>query len=175
MATYTDHPEIEVLDGRAWPKVSPKRTHALVQAAMLLAIKRCAGKTGQVGPEWRFDVGAADGPQTSLVPDLAFVRLERLAALPKELREQPPIAPDLAVEVRSPSHRAELLAAKIGKYLRAGTQLVLDVDPQTRRIAAHAADGVRTFAAGSTFKHPALPWLRFSVDEIFEDLDVLDG
>ncbi|MGZ3543161.1 MAG: hypothetical protein ACXVAF_18575 [Vulcanimicrobiaceae bacterium] len=74
--------------------MSPKRTHALVQLAIAIILKRCAGHSGQVGPEWRFKVGVADGTQTSLVPDIAYVSRDRLLTLPKEAREEPPFDPE---------------------------------------------------------------------------------
>ncbi|MEO6913485.1 MAG: Uma2 family endonuclease [Candidatus Baltobacteraceae bacterium] len=169
-----DKPEFEYLDGEAFRKLSPVRTHSMVQQAVAETIKRCARGAGQAGPEWRFRVGVADGTKTSLMPDVPYVSLERLRALPKEDREEPPFAPDIAVEVHSPSHRPGLLKRKVQKYLRAGAILVLDVDPQSRRVIAHASAGVHEYPAGSTFAHPALTWLVFEIDEIFSEIDILD-
>jgi hypothetical protein len=50
---------------------------------------------------------------------------------------------------------------------------VLDVDPKTRIIYAHASDGVRTFRLGDRFKHPAIEWLEFPVNAVFAELDEL--
>lgn len=47
--------------------------------------------------------------------------------------------------------------------------LVLDVDPETRAIVAHTAEGVRTFVDTMLFEHRAIPWLRFTVAE---DIDI---
>lgn len=174
MQHIIDKPETEYLDGRAFPKVSPKRTHALVQGALGLILKRCGGNRGQSGPEWRFRVGAADGSDTVLIPDLAFVAIERLRALPVELREEPPFAPDIAVEIRSPHFRAALLQEKIRKYLATGAQLVLDVDPKSRSIIAHTQSASRTYAATETLQENPVPWLTFPVSEAFEELDLLD-
>lgn len=142
----TDKPEVEYIDGRRVRKVSPKRTHALVQLAIAMILKRCAERSGQVGTEWRFRLGVADGSQTTLVPDVAG-------------------------EIRSPSFRPAILAEKISKYLATGTLIVLDIDPLGRQITAHATDAVRTFASSTSFAHPLTPWLTFAVDEVFEDLD----
>lgn len=61
MATIlSDKPEVELLDGRAYPKVSPKARHAGVQAALGRVIADLAGNSGFVGPEWRFKIGRAD-------------------------------------------------------------------------------------------------------------------
>jgi len=167
-----DKPEIEYLDGRPYPKVSPKLSHGLVQIAIARAIGDCAGDRGFVVSEVRFDPGAVDGAQrTEFVPDVAFLSRERRQALSGKGREKPPLSPELAVEVRSPSDDLRYLARKIARYLATGSVLALDVDPKTRRIIAHAADGIREYLSGERFEHPALPWLQFDVSAIFADLD----
>ncbi len=175
MATaMRDKPEIEYLDGRSYPKVSPKLSHGLVQAAMARAISACAGAQGFVVSEVRFDPGAIVGAKkTEFVPDVAFLSRERRQALQGKGREKPPLSPELAVEVRSPSDDVRYLAKKISCYLATGSVLVLDVDPKTRRIIAHAAGGMREYMAGEHFEHPALPWLQFDLSDIFAELDPL--
>lgn len=173
MATILrDRPEIEYLDGRPYPKVSSKISHGLVQGALVRIIGECAGVRGIVVPEVRFDPGAVAGmKKTEFVPDVAFLSRERRQQLSGRGREKPPLSPELAVEVRSPSDDLRYLAKKIARYLATGSVLVLDVNPKTRRIVAHAADGIREYTRGDQFEHPALPWLHFEVDAIFADLD----
>jgi len=60
-----------------------------------------------------------------------------------------------------------VLARKIERYSATGSVLVLDVDPQRRRIIAHTTSGPRTYESGETFETPVVPWLRFSVESIF--------
>ncbi len=171
-ATMCDKPEIEYLDGRPYPKVSPKLSHGLVQVAVARVISACVGQRGFVVSEVRFDPGAAVGAkQTEFVPDVAFLSRERREQLSGKGREKPPISPELAVEVRSPSDDRRYLAKKIERYLATGSVLALDVDPKTRRVIAHAVDGVREYGTGDRFEHPALPWLNFDVDVIFAELD----
>lgn len=164
--TLYDLPEIEYLDGRAYPKVSPRLTHGRVQLAVAGVIMSAAGSRGIVATEVRFNSGALDGSKTELVPDVAFISAERLEALSQADREKPPFSPDIAVEVRSPSDDLSYLRRKITRYLATGSILVLDVDPEQRRIFAHSADGVRTFSTDETITHPAMPWLRFDVDSV---------
>lgn len=163
-----DLPEIEYLSGRAVRKVSPKRIHAIVQVASSVILKRCAGHRGAVGTEWRFHLR----PGTSLVPDVAFVSFERLRVLTDEQADEPPFAPDVAVEVRSPSRRPALAEEKIRYYLAHGSKLVLDVDPAERVIHAHGVDGVRTFSGGERFAFDAVSWLQFDVDELFANIEI---
>ena len=172
-ATLYDKPEIEYLDGVGYAKMSPKRSHSMVQSALLRLIGDRAGARGQSGTEWRFRLALLP-KRDVFVPDVAYVSMERLRALSEADREEPPFAPDISVEVRSPGESARVRERKIVKYLSAGSVLVLDADPQTRRIVAHAADGARTYERDAHFQHPAVPWLRFDVQRVFADLDLPD-
>lgn len=60
-------------------------------------------------------------PETVRAPDVAFVRSDRLAAIPR--RGYPQLAPDLVVEVLSPDDRPAEVLAKVGEWLEAGALL----------------------------------------------------
>ena len=169
--TLYDPPEIEYLDGEAYPKMPPRLNHSLVQTALAALLREKARGRGVVGTELRLDPGAIDHTKTEFIPDVSFISFERLREIEGEARQKPPFSPDIAVEVRSPSDNLRFLAQKIKRYLTTGSVLVLDVDPEKRCIIAHSADGARTFEVGSTFEHRAAPWLTFEVNEIFADLD----
>lgn len=172
--TLVDTPEIEYLDGRAYPKVSPKLSHSLVQGALVRILHRCAGTRGRVGPELDVYPPPAGSGLTKFVPDVAYVSMERLRALSASDREEPPFSPDVAVEVWSPTNERRYVDAKIARYLATGAVLVLDVDPHARTIVARDASGIRTYKTGERFEHSAVPWLSFDVAEAFADLDGLD-
>ncbi len=169
--SQVDLPEIEYLDGRPHPKMSPKTAHSFVQGALYRLILTCAGTRGSAGPEWRFRPGAGDGTVTVFVPDVAFVSHERLKALRGRDFDEPPFSPDIAVEVRSPGDNLKYLHKKIARYLATGSVLVLDVDPGTRTIHAHAKGSQVSYGPGMTFVHESVPWLQFAVNEVFADLD----
>ncbi|MDP9369759.1 MAG: Uma2 family endonuclease [Chloroflexota bacterium] len=72
-------------------------------------------------------------PDTLLAPDVSFVRGERVA--PREAwRGFAEVAPDLTVEVVSPSDRPGEMREKIRAYLEAGVPLVWSVDPGQRTV-----------------------------------------
>jgi len=78
----------------------------------------------------------ARNPDTVRAPDVAFVSrssIERAGAV----RGYFPGAPDLAVEVLSPSERPADVHAKIGDYLAAGSRLVWVIDPASRQVRVH--------------------------------------
>lgn len=165
-----EKPYLEFHEGRPVRKVSPRTKHALVQGALLVILRRCAGSAYRVGTEWDCDLSNALGTKTVLVPDVAAIATRRLMDLTDVQRDCPPFAPDLVVEVRSPNDRPNDREWKLRAYLAAGTALVLDVLPIEREIHAHTKDGNHVFRDGDGFAHEAAPWLQFDLAEAFADL-----
>jgi Uma2 family endonuclease len=67
-------------------------------------------------------------------PDVAFVSFARMPKGPIPAGPLP-CAPDLVVEVRSPTDRISQLTAKASEYLDAGTTVVIVLDPETESLA----------------------------------------
>jgi Uma2 family endonuclease len=165
-------PYVEFHAGQNVVKVSPDTWHSIVQVALGSILRPLAKGRGLVGSEWHFDMTLQLGAKTILLPDIAFVRRERLFGLSETFLQVPNFAPDVAIEIRLPSDRPGIRDWKRTKYVEAGCDLVLDVDPERRTIRAFApGSDERTFVRGETFQHPAAPWLRFEVAEAFSDLD----
>ncbi len=70
----------------------------------------------------------ASDPDTVLAPDVAFVSKERLADA-KGQKAYLSIAPDLVIEVLSPSDRSTRIAEKVAMWLEHHTSLVIVIDP----------------------------------------------
>lgn len=64
-------------------------------------------------------------------PDVSFVRAERLKRSPRSFAQ---LAPDLAVEVKSPSDSLTKLREKIQDFLKAGTQVGILIDPESKTV-----------------------------------------
>ncbi len=171
MRAIIDKPEVEYLDGRPYPKMSPKATHAFVQGAFIMLFRVAGRDAGKCLPELRCHIGAVDDTKTEFVPDVAFILNDRWYALPVDQREEPPFAPDIVVEVRSPGENGRLRRAKITRYLATGAQIVFDVEPKARAIHVHEASGTRTLTQGDRLSDPRFPWLDVDVAEVFADLD----
>jgi Uma2 family endonuclease len=164
-------PEVELVNGIEVPKMSPRRRHALLQGELVNQLHGWARDRGEAGVEWRFEL-VADGPhRTSLVPDLAFVSAARMATLSDEAAEEPPFAPDIAIEIRSPDDRERNIQAKIALYLAHGATLVLDVDPDRASITAHYASGSRMFSSGDVLTHGAAEGLEIDLRSLFAILE----
>jgi len=92
----------------------------------------------RLGEVYSADAGFVLFPDRRIVrvPDVAFVRAERLVELDEDgfLR----LAPDLAVDVRSPTDRRPDILAKIDMYREAGVRLVWLVEPRDQAVTAYA-------------------------------------
>jgi Uma2 family endonuclease len=107
-----------------------------------------------------------DDRQTVRSPDAAVVLGNRLAAPPDNFV---PLAPDLAVEVLSPSDRMADALAKIAMYLDAGVRLVWLVDPASQTVTIFRPDVIPTkLGADDTLDGgDVLPEFSVPVTEIF--------
>ena len=96
-------------------------------------------------------------PETVRMPDVAYVAADRLAQA--RVRGYPELAPDLVVEVVSPSDTAGEVQAKVEEWLRAGSRLVWVLYPATGTATVFQADGeARLLHADDTIHgEPVLP------------------
>jgi Uma2 family endonuclease len=78
-------------------------------------------------------------PDTVLAPDVAFVRPDKLDPTRDQTRFLSS-APDLVVEVVSPSDRYSEVLDKVLLYLDAGTQLVWIIDPRRKAVTVYGPD-----------------------------------
>jgi len=170
----TTKPETEWVRGRPVQKVSPRRDHARLQTALVVALYPWAKGRGEVGTEWRFRVAPPGERRRPLVPDISFVSRARLRALSGEELQVPPLAPDVVFEILLPGDRREDVADKIDVLLRAGTLLVVIVDPQSRLVRLHDATGTQVLREDQIIEHRVLAGFRYPLRELFAELDRAD-
>ena len=77
----------------------------------------------------------ARDPDTIRGPDLSFLVRERLVGFDDSRFFEG--APDLAVEILSPSNRPGEVRAKVAEYLAAGARLVWVLDPERRVVTIY--------------------------------------
>jgi Uma2 family endonuclease len=104
-------------------------THRLVSVVLPARLGRVYDETGFV---------LARNPDTVRGPDISFVRQERVPVYGSKVYLDG--APDLAVEVRSPSNRPKAIRAKIAHYLATGARMAWDVDPKSRTVTVSRPD-----------------------------------
>lgn len=120
----------ELIAGRLYEMEPPGALHGAIvaQVGYLLASHVIEHRLGRVfGAETGFQL--ASDPDTVRAPDAAFVSAERMATtgLPEKYLLG---APDVAVEVLSPSDRPAAVQAKAHAWLDAGARAVALVSPR---------------------------------------------
>ena len=91
----------------------------------------------RLGKVYNADTGFSLAPKLVLCPDVAFVRADRLP--PKEEHSKIlRLAPDLVVEIVSPTDRAGKVAKKVEDWLAAGVRLLWLFRPRDRTVTVYA-------------------------------------
>jgi Uma2 family endonuclease len=107
-------------------------------------------------------------PDTVRAPDIAFVRKDRISGrLGRRFLE---FAPDLAIEVLSPSDTSSEVSAKAEQWLRCGSSQVWLIDParETACICYLENDEFVSRSVQSLKASPLLPGFELQVKSLFE-------
>ena len=110
-------------------------------------------------------------PDTVRVPDIAFLRSERLRG--RDRREAFwPGAPDLAVEILSPSDTPSEVDEKVAAWLNAGAAMVWVVSPGLRTVTVHcSATDIQTLTEQEELDgQDVVPGFRCRMADLFSDL-----
>jgi Uma2 family endonuclease len=78
-------------------------------------------------------------PNQVRIPDASFISWARLEGSGWPEDAAPDMAPDLAVEVLSPSNTAKEMESKLHEYFAAGTRLVWYVEPRDKTVTVYTA------------------------------------
>ena len=124
-------------------------------------------KKHDLGKVYGAETGFKLSDDTVRAPDVAFVRKERLTAVHRKGFGKG--APDLAVEIFSPSDSVRQLMRKVKQYFAAGCHTVWIVYPERREIQVLEATGAdRLLRAGDSLEAPELlPGFSAPVQPIF--------
>jgi Uma2 family endonuclease len=128
----------ELVQGRVISMTPAGFEHGRITAEIGWALKeyvRLHPVGAVTGAETGFQIGR--DPDTVRAPDAAFIRADRVPTTP--VRGFFPEAPDLAVEVLSPSDRASEVSAKVQDWLQAGCRMVWVIDPENTNVTVYRA------------------------------------
>ncbi len=143
--------------------------HGDVAAELLVRIRMFA-KSQRLGKTYAAETGftISRNPDTTRAPDVGFVKQERVRQSPERGFFEG--APDLAVEVVSPSDRAVEVMAQVDEWLGAGALSVWVVNPQGRSIEVyrHGREVLRYLDADVLRDEPALPGFELKLSDVFD-------
>jgi Uma2 family endonuclease len=132
-----DEYRLELVRGHVVREPLPGPDHGQVVVNVAYYLRGWVARTG-AGTVFAESGFALPGlPATVRGPDISFVAAGRVL----RGRTFPELAPDLAVEVLSPSNSAAELRQKVNDYLTAGCRLVWVLDPRTRTATEYRPDG----------------------------------
>jgi Uma2 family endonuclease len=124
---------LEYDDGVVTQKVAPQYDHARLQSGIAQSINGAAEprRQGLAVSELRFVV-----PGWAPVPDVSYIRKERIKPESRRRFGKIEIPPDIAIEIVSPEQRVGDLLKKCLRYADVGIPLSLLVDPDDETIYA---------------------------------------
>jgi Uma2 family endonuclease len=168
-AMEDDGVQYELLRGELIEMPGPKFQHWFLVGRLVQFLGTFVSRNGlgAVGTNGAFALRR--DPDSLLIPDVAFVRAERT---PPEDTDWDVYtgAPDLVMEVVSPSDSAPDVHDKTLEYLEAGVRIVVVVWPRRRSVSVHRQGGeAREFSEGDTLElDDVVPGFRLAVADIFK-------
>lgn len=170
MALPADGCKRELLHGEI--VMSPAGSEHGIIAVALCAELRAHARRHKLGAVFDSSTGFRLTRDDVLSPDAAFVGQARLAALSRAPRGFFPGAPDLVVEVLSPSDTHGYIQEKMARYFAAGARLAWAVNPAARNALVYRApEPARLLLpADSLDGEDVLPGFRLPLAELFAEL-----
>ncbi len=136
----------EYAKGELIPMAPPTMEHGEISMnlSFLLSLHVRENQLGRLYPaDTDFKLG-----ERLVKPDIAFISTERL---PKNRRQGSPVAPDLAVEVVSPTDIQYRVTEKALAYLNAGTRLVWIIEPVGKTVTVYRSQtDIKTLTCENT-------------------------
>jgi Uma2 family endonuclease len=159
----------ELLNGELVEMTPAKQSHGAIAAEILRLVANFV-REHKLGTVYAAETGFALSNGDVLAPDVSFTLRSRVKP---ETEGFSTVAPDLAVEVFSPSNTRTEMQEKVDSYFGAGTRLVWIVYPRSRTIYVYtASDKVTILQAGAVLDGgDLLPGFSASVSDIFSVLD----
>ena len=155
----------EYVKGELKPMPPPTMEHGEVSMSLILPLGTYVrdNKLGHLYPaDTTFKLG-----DRIVKPDIAFVSTERL---PENRRQGSPIAPDLAVEVVSPTDALYDVNEKALAYIEAGTRLVWVIEPVAKTVKVFRSErDIRLLTRDDTLLgEDVIEGFSYPVDKLFE-------
>jgi Uma2 family endonuclease len=163
-----DQPRCELLFGRLYAMPSPSLPHQAVLQTMWLHLHRIAQASGGRAYAAPLDVTLAD--HSVVQPDVIYVSPACFAVLQRRIEG----APDLLVEILSPSTARRDRGEKLVLYAQSGVREYWIVDPEVRQIEFLVNDAGRFVVAvpdAGRYQSQSLPEAHLDVADFWRQVE----
>lgn len=162
-----DHAEL--VDGEILQLSPTSNRHGLIASRLHLALGGFV-RQHRLGETFVAELGCTLSTYTVRAPDIAYISQGRLPPRGEADDHFYAGAPDLAVEVLSPSDRWPAVGKKVMQYLDAGAREVWVVDPKKRQIHTYAGSPPtsRIVDGDGPLTSPLLPGFALPLVELFD-------
>ncbi len=162
---YEEGRRWELVGGELIPVPSPTPEHQEILQQILFALMAYFSANREVGRVFT-DLEFALDADYRVRPDVLILLGERAASL--DMKRVPvPGAPDLAVEIISPSERSFETQQKLHAYLQYGTREVWQVYPKSKAVVVHRGGTSTTFTEDERIETPLLPGFALEAKTLF--------
>jgi Uma2 family endonuclease len=154
----------ELIGGEVVKMAFPSLPHDLAKNRINKLLMRYLDLHSELDLLSLVEIGVLVSNNDSFAPDVCVVSRGRLKDVGRIFQG----APDLAIEVVSPTDTAKHLKRKVDAYLGAGAKSVWIVFPEARSVMIHTAGSVRELKADQSIEDPLLPGFSTPVAAFFE-------
>ena len=162
---YEEGRKWELLDGDLIEVSSPTPRHQKSVGRLFVNLEPFLRQ--QTLGDVLLEVEYALGADIRLRPDMSILLHERSSRLDLD-RNSIPGAPNIAIEVISPSERSLQSLSKVRAYLRHGAEEVWQFYPQASEVLVHSpGPAIVVLRSGEFIETPLIPGWRAAVSELF--------
>lgn len=169
--TYADYEKFpddgnrhQVVEGEEFMTPPPSTDHQTI-VANVYSLLRGHVLPRKVGRVYFSPVAVVFGPSDVFEPDVLFVAEGRAGIIKKKNIQG---APDLVVEVTSPSTERMDKGKKLDRYRAEGVREYWIVEPEARQVSVHEfGRRLSVYVEGQSFPSSVVPGLTVRVDDVF--------
>jgi len=159
----------EIIDGKLYVTPAPAMRHQIVSARLMDLLYRHVS-SARIGHVFHAPTAVILGPHRQVQPDLLFLSREKIPLITsKEVAG----APDLAVEIVSPSSKMADRVVKSAAYADSGVSWYWIVDPDERAVDEYRLETgqyrlLRKWEEPDVFEPELFPGLSLPLEELFD-------
>jgi Uma2 family endonuclease len=154
----------ELIGGEIVKMPPASMLHDLIKNEIKSVLDDVLKQNKRLGLKALVEFGSRLTDHDTFVPDVCVVKRDRLDEVSRILQG----APDLAIEIVSPSDTVSHLKAKVDTYLANGSHSVWVVFPELKSVAIYKSGSIRELRADETIDDEMFPGLSLAVSSFFE-------